>query len=119
VLGNLVSNAVDAMPERGELTVRARREGEAIRLEVSDTGTGMGPDERRRIFEPFYTTKPRGKGTGLGLAISREIAAALRGHIEVESAPGAGSTFRFVFPEAPEAPATPAPTPAVRGRAQG
>lgn len=117
VLGNLVSNAVDAMPGGGSLAVRARREGDSVRLEVSDTGTGIGPDERRRIFEPFYTTKARGKGTGLGLAISREIAAALRGHIEVESAPGAGSTFRFVFPEAKEPAA--AAVPALCGTRQG
>jgi two-component system NtrC family sensor kinase len=60
---------------------------------VSDTGAGLRPEDRKRIFEPFYTTKPAGKGTGLGLAISREIAAALRGRIEVESTPGAGTTF--------------------------
>jgi signal transduction histidine kinase len=56
------------------------------------------PEDRKRIFEPFYSTKPRGKGTGLGLAICREIASALHGHIEVESRPGEGSTFTLVFP---------------------
>jgi signal transduction histidine kinase len=102
VLGNLVSNAVEAMPGGGKLAVRAARRGGLLGLSVSDTGAGLRPEERKRIFEPFYTTKPAGKGTGLGLAISREIAAALRGRIEVESTPGAGTTFTLWIP----APAT-------------
>jgi len=107
VLGNLISNAVDAMPDGGSLTVSAGRQGSMLTLAVSDTGVGMAPEQRRRAFEPFYTTKPRGKGTGLGLAISREIANALRGRIEVESTPAHGSTFTLSFPEATLA--TPAP----------
>jgi signal transduction histidine kinase len=98
VLTNLVANAVDAMPGPGRLVVRAARRGELLALSVSDTGPGFGPEERRRLFEPFYTTKPRGKGTGLGLAISREIADALHGRLEVDSAPGAGATFTLVVP---------------------
>jgi len=70
-------------------------------LSVKDSGPGIGPEERKRIFEPFYTTKPRGKGTGLGLAICREIASALKGRIEVESQPGQGSTFTLLFPAPP------------------
>jgi signal transduction histidine kinase len=104
VLGNLISNAVDAMPGGGDLTVSAGRQNGMVSLAVSDTGVGMAPDERRRAFEPFYTTKPRGKGTGLGLAISREIANALRGRIEVESAPGRGSVFTLTFPEGAAGP---------------
>ena len=65
---------------------------------MSDTGHGIPPDDLRRIFEPFYTTKGRGKGTGLGLAICRELAAALGGTISVESAPGQGSTFIVRLP---------------------
>lgn len=102
VLGNLVANAVDAMPGGGALTVRAARAQDALSIAVADTGAGIGAEERKRVFEPFYTTKPRGKGTGLGLAISREIATALRGRIELESTPGQGSTFTLVFPEAAE-----------------
>jgi len=98
VLTNFISNAVDAMPRGGQITVRARRTGDQLALSVSDTGPGIAPEERKRIFEPFYTTKRSGKGTGLGLAICREIAAALKGRIDVESHPGAGSTFTLYFP---------------------
>jgi signal transduction histidine kinase len=98
VLTNFISNAVDAMAGSGTLTVRATRAGAQVALSVSDTGAGMGPEERRHIFEPFYSTKPPGRGTGLGLAICREIAVALKGRIEVDSEPGRGSTFTFHVP---------------------
>jgi two-component system NtrC family sensor kinase len=98
VLTNFISNAVDAMPAGGTLRVRAERRGEQLAVSVADTGDGIAPDERRRIFEPFYSTKPPGRGTGLGLAICREIAAALKGRIDVESEPGRGSTFTLVVP---------------------
>jgi len=98
VLTNLVSNAVDAMPGGGRLVVRAARRNGLLGLSVSDTGRGIGADERKRLFEPFHTTKPKGKGTGLGLAISREIATALKGRIEVESELGVGSTFTLWIP---------------------
>jgi len=98
VLTNFISNAVDAMPAGGALTVAAERRGEQLALSVADTGEGIAPEERRRIFEPFYSTKPAGRGTGLGLAICREIAAALKGRIDVESEPGRGSTFTLVVP---------------------
>jgi signal transduction histidine kinase len=98
VLTNFISNAVDAMAQGGQLTVRARRAGDQIALTVADSGPGIGPEERKHIFEPFYSTKPKGKGTGLGLAICREIAAALNGRIEVESSPGRGAEFTFYVP---------------------
>jgi signal transduction histidine kinase len=98
VLTNFISNAVDAMPGGGTLRVRAEREGAQLALSVSDTGVGMGSEERRHIFEPFYSTKPAGRGTGLGLAICREIALALKGRIEVESEPSRGSTFTLLVP---------------------
>ncbi len=98
VLTNFLSNAVDAMPQGGRLVVRARRAGDQVALTVQDSGPGIGPEDRKHIFEPFYSTKPRGKGTGLGLAICREIAAALKGRIEVESAPGHGAAFTLFVP---------------------
>jgi two-component system NtrC family sensor kinase len=101
VLGNFLSNAVDAMPRGGRLSVRARRTGDQLALSVTDTGPGIDAETRKRIFEPFFTTKPAGKGTGLGLAICREIAAALHGHVDVETQPGRGSTFTLVVPAPP------------------
>ena len=98
VLTNLISNAVDAMPGGGTLAIRAAHSGAQLALAVADTGVGIGAEERRHIFEPFYSTKPPGRGTGLGLAICREIAVALKGRIEVESEPGHGSTFTFLVP---------------------
>ena len=93
-----MTNAVDAMPNGGRLEVQARHDGRDVVLRVADTGTGMAPDVKRHIFEPFYSTKPSGKGTGLGLAICKEIARALKGRIDVESEPGKGSAFTVRFP---------------------
>jgi signal transduction histidine kinase len=98
VLTNLIANAVDAMPQGGELRLSAFTEDGELCLRCRDSGAGIGPEERRRVFEPFYTTKPRGKGTGLGLAICREIARALHGRIDVESQPGHGATFTLRVP---------------------
>jgi two-component system, NtrC family, sensor kinase len=98
VLTNLISNAVDAMAAGGTLSIRAERVNGQLALAVADTGVGIAPEERRHIFEPFYSTKAPGRGTGLGLAICREIAVALKGRIEVESEPGRGSTFTFLVP---------------------
>ncbi|MHB8417489.1 MAG: sensor histidine kinase [Myxococcales bacterium] len=103
VVTNLVANAVDAMPEGGTLHLFARAEAQELCVGVQDSGAGISPEARRRIFEPFYTTKPRGKGTGLGLAICREIARALKGRIDVESQPGRGSTFSLWIPLVREA----------------
>jgi len=72
--------------------------GERVSIAVADTGAGISPEDLRSIFEPFYTTKGRGKGTGLGLAICRELSKALGGSIEVESTPGKGSTFTVHLP---------------------
>ncbi|HEY2027642.1 MAG TPA: ATP-binding protein [Myxococcales bacterium] len=98
LLTNLVANAVDAMPNGGRLEVQARQDGRDLVLRVADSGSGMPPEVKRHIFEPFYTTKPSGKGTGLGLAICKEIARALKGRIDVESEPGKGSSFTVRFP---------------------
>jgi signal transduction histidine kinase len=89
---NLVSNAVDAMPDGGRLSVAARPDGDGVALVVADSGAGIPPDDLSRVFEPLYTTKPPGKGTGLGLPILREIVEAHGGTVRLESRPGEGTT---------------------------
>ena len=99
VLLNLVLNAVQAMPESGTLRVAAARDGEQhIRLTVADTGCGIPPDVLPKIFEPFVTTKARGKGTGLGLTVVLGIVQEHGGSITVDSIPGQGTTFTLLLP---------------------
>jgi len=94
---NLLTNAYDAMPEGGSLVLGVNRESDGnVRIEVRDTGTGMGDETRSRIFEPFFTTKAR--GVGLGLAVTNRIVMAHSGRIEVETRPGAGTTFTVHLP---------------------
>jgi signal transduction histidine kinase len=82
----------------GLVQLRARREAGLLVFSVSDNGAGIRPEDQARIFEPFYSTKGRGKGTGLGLAICRELARELGGSIAVKSTPGQGSTFTVRLP---------------------
>jgi two-component system NtrC family sensor kinase len=98
ILVNLLSNALDAVDGKGKVSIVAKAAVDDVLITVSDTGHGIAPDDLRRIFEPFYTTKGRGKGTGLGLAICRQLTAALGGNISVESQPGQGSTFFVRIP---------------------
>jgi signal transduction histidine kinase/CheY-like chemotaxis protein len=110
---NLAINARDAMPRGGRLAIEARnallteagaRElggvppGEYVTLTVRDSGVGMSEEERSRVFEPFYTTKPAGSGTGLGMAITYGIIQGHHGDIAVESALGQGTKFTITLP---------------------
>lgn len=131
VLLNLAVNARDAMPEGGRLTLSARnatvaaggepaqlKPGAYVVLAVSDTGTGIAPEVQEHMFEPFYTTKPRGKGTGLGLSTVYGIVRNHGGTIEVRTAPGQGSTFEVFLPAAPVAAVASGPVeaaPPLRG----
>ena len=99
---NLISNAVQALEEadvkRNLVRVRTFDEGDFVVVEVSDNGPGISPEAAPRIFESFFTTKPRGMGTGLGLPISLGIVRGLGGEIIVDSRPGDGATFRVRLP---------------------
>ncbi|HET6648207.1 MAG TPA: ATP-binding protein [Pyrinomonadaceae bacterium] len=98
----LATNAVDAMPLGGTLTVSARHEGEKVLVEVSDTGVGIAPENIAKIFEPFFTTKEVGRGTGLGLAVCYGILTEHGGSLDVQSTPGVGTTFTITLPVAKE-----------------
>ncbi|PLX76145.1 MAG: histidine kinase [Desulfuromonas sp.] len=93
---NLITNAIEAMPEGGELSIGARRSGAVIKVVFADNGKGIAPEKLQDIFEPFFTTK--GEGAGLGLAITHNIISNHNGQIEVESHPGSGTTFTLSFP---------------------
>jgi two-component system NtrC family sensor kinase len=116
---NLVSNALDAVDKNGRIEIAARPVGDDVLITVRDTGHGIPPDDLRRIFEPFYTTKGRGKGTGLGLAICRQLTAALGGAISVESVAGEGSTFTLRLPVQGPPPASTGNTGEIRLRTAG
>jgi len=98
VVVNLIRNAADAIQKQGAIIVRTACENNAIALEVKDTGCGIEADKIEQIFEPFYSTKDIGRGCGLGLTIVSEIVKTYNGKIEVESSPGAGTTFRVQIP---------------------
>jgi signal transduction histidine kinase len=106
---NLISNAVQALEEadvkRNLVRVRTFDEGDHVVVEVSDNGPGIAPETAPRIFESFFTTKPRGMGTGLGLPISLGIVRSLGGEILVDSQPGQGATFRVRIPATSAVPA--------------
>lgn len=98
VFMNLIVNATHAIAGQGVITLSSGTEGEWVWIQIDDTGCGMTEEVRRRIFEPFYTTKDVGKGTGLGLSLSFSIVQKHGGAIEARSAPGEGSSFRVWVP---------------------
>jgi two-component system cell cycle sensor histidine kinase/response regulator CckA len=123
LLMNLAVNGRDAMPNGGKLTIttgnvtldqefarthKGSPQGACVMLSVSDTGTGMTEEVKARIFEAFFTTKPKGKGTGLGLATCSTIAEQLGGYISVDSELGRGTTFKIYFPRVEQPAADPA-----------
>lgn len=100
---NLLTNASDAMPEGGTLTLRvgpgSLQDGRlAVLIEFADTGAGIPPEHLPRVMEPFFTTKEEGKGTGLGLAICRRAVQEHRGTIHITSELGKGTTVRIILP---------------------
>jgi signal transduction histidine kinase/ActR/RegA family two-component response regulator len=99
VLVNMVFNAVDAMPEGGQLTLAAEDVDDSVVISVGDTGSGMAPEVKSRIFDPFFTTKGKA-GMGLGLAVSFGIIRRHEGSVEVESELGAGTKFKISLPKA-------------------
>jgi PAS domain S-box-containing protein len=128
VLVNLILNALDAMPEGGELTICTQLASNAavpvgvkekskqfVLVTVSDTGIGIPENLQCSIFDPFFTTKPEGEGAGLGLSSAQAIVREHNGHIDVQSAPKAGSAFRIFLP-AKERPALARSSAAPRSR---
>ncbi len=98
VFMNILTNAHQAIKDKGDIFVSTRPEGDKVLVEIRDTGSGMSEEIRRRIFEPFYTTKGVGQGTGLGLSISFGIIENHGGSIAVDSVEGRGSTFAIRLP---------------------
>ncbi|MBT0963737.1 ATP-binding protein [Denitromonas iodatirespirans] len=105
VFMNLVVNAAQAIAERGTVTITTGTEGDGVFVAVRDTGVGIPPEVKKRIFDPFYTTKPVGTGTGLGLSVSYSIIERHGGRITVDSTVGEGSEFRIWLPVHHPAPA--------------
>lgn len=95
---NLLANAAQAVSNGGEMRIKTRQAGEDVSVEISDDGCGISSDALKKIFDPFYTTKPVGDGTGLGLSVTYSIVERHGGSINVQSQPGLGTTFTVVIP---------------------
>ena len=95
----LLVNASEAIHEQGEIIIRTfNPDNETIRMEITDNGSGIAPEDIPHIFEPFFSTKHETSGIGLGLSIVHGIVENHKGKIEVNSAPGKGTTMSFIFP---------------------
>ena len=97
-LGNILDNALDAMPEGGSLRVSAGLDAEAVAVEIEDTGRGIAPENLPRVFEPFFSTKDVGQGSGLGLSVAYGTVRALGGDIVITSQPGQGTRVLVTLP---------------------
>jgi two-component system NtrC family sensor kinase len=112
---NILVNAVQAMDERGVITIRTAAHGDDVEISIADTGCGIPAEVIDRIFDPFFTTREGGRGTGLGLAIAYGIVTRHRGHIHAESTVGRGTTFIIRLPAAAPIPAGAAAETAAAG----
>jgi hypothetical protein len=102
---HLLMNALDAMPDGGQLTLRTRMEGQdKVQIDVEDTGVGMAKDILEKAMDPFFTTKPRGKGAGLGLPAVYGAVTAHQGTMEIHSEPGRGTQVQITLPVSPAEP---------------
>jgi signal transduction histidine kinase len=98
VFMNILVNAAQAIPEKGELRIRTRASDGHVEIRIQDTGTGISPENLKKIFDPFFTTKEIGKGTGLGLHVVHSIVEKHKGTIDVDSEVGRGTTFTISLP---------------------
>ncbi|MDP1652882.1 MAG: ATP-binding protein [Rhodocyclaceae bacterium] len=112
VFMNLLVNAGHAIADKGEITLRTGQQGEQVSVAISDTGSGIAPENLDRIFDPFFTTQPVGSGTGLGLSLAYGIVQKHQGRIEVQSEVGKGTTFTVWLPIQPAADPADAVPPA-------
>ncbi len=98
VFHNVISNALNEMPEGGSIVVSGMQDAETVRVRVTDSGPGVSEEKLKHLFDPFFTASSSGTGTGLGLTLSYYIMKEHAGSIEVESRPGSGATFVLTFP---------------------
>lgn len=95
---NILDNAAYAIKEKGDVFIRIKKADENVVLEIEDTGSGIAPEDVKKVFEPFFTTKPVGQGTGLGMSISYKVIKAHNGTIDVKSVLGQGTKFIITLP---------------------
>ena len=97
VFMNIIVNAAQAILEKGEIRIKTFVEGKDVKITISDTGSGISPENMSKIFDPFFTTKAVGKGTGLGMNIAYNIIKKYKGKIEVDSQMGKGTCFTITI----------------------
>ncbi|MBR9975823.1 MAG: HAMP domain-containing histidine kinase, partial [Bacteroidetes bacterium] len=98
VFYNVITNALNEMPEGGRILIRGEEDEVQVRIRISDTGPGVSDEQLKHLFDPFFSASSSGGGTGLGLTLSYFIMKEHGGNIEVESVPGKGATFILCFP---------------------